>query len=195
LYPRGRNIFEISDEVWTRDEVFVANPSRPGPVPVDCAPGPSGLDGDGSGEESRRHEFLGASLFGEDPTGQNSARRSRVLGPVLVAGVLLLGASVVFHHTPEGRPAQARVEPTAPPLQLAPSAPAPGKTERPRGEWAVRARNSGRASSSDARPHQSRAGRVTPGLTSPRSVPKAAPTRPLKPAENHPLGHEFSFER
>ncbi len=195
MRSEDRNIFEISDEVWTRDEVFVAHPNPLPPDLVNNAPPPSVLDGDGSREENRRHDFFGSSLLGEDHTGQRAARRSRLVGLVLVAGVLLLGAGVVFHHTPEGPPAQARVEPTAPRPQLAPSAPAPRKTERPNGERVVRARNGGRASSSDARPHQSRAGRVTPGLTSPRSAPQAAPPRPPKPAESHPLGHEFSFER
>jgi hypothetical protein len=188
LQSQGRNIFEISDEVWGRDEVLVAHQSRLGPDLVDCAPRPNALDGDRPGEESRRDEVLRSSLLVEDPIGRESARRSSILGPLVAAGVLLLGAGAVIHHKPEGPPAQASVEPTAPRSQGAPSVPA-RKAERLIGERAGRARNSaGASSNAGARP--TRSGRVTPRVISPRP---AAPTRRPRPSEM--LDHEFSFER
>jgi hypothetical protein len=195
LRRQGRNIFEINDEVWTQDGVLLANASDRCHDLVSSAPEPNTFEGDRPREEGRRHQVLGPSLLGEDPTVQTSGRWPLVLGPALIAGVLLLGAGVLFNRAPEGSRVQAKVEPTSPRLQLAPAAPTPRKTERQSRQGATRARDSAVPSSSSARPRSLRARGAPQGSHSPRLVRRAAPTRPPQPGEKLPLGREFGFER
>jgi hypothetical protein len=194
LRRRARNIFEVSDEAWTQDEVLRADPGDARPDPVSSEPEPRASDEDWPVEERHRPRVFRRSLSWNEL--HPSGRHAFLLGSALIAGTLVVGAGVLPDGVPERPRSQATVDRRTPGIdRQVPATPAEGNARRPTARAAGPASRSATLSSASTKPRRLRAVRTSAGPEPSLLPDRTTPTRVAQSAETLALGHEFSFER
>jgi hypothetical protein len=188
---RARDIFDISDEGWTPDELLLADPSDVRSDPVRGEREPRASERDGPVEERHLIQVFRQSLRrdGIPP----SRGKALLLGSALIAGILVLGAGLRPRGAGERPRGEAGVERRARGLSQAPAA--KGNAGRPPAWGAARARKSATRSSAAPTAHRSRAVSVPAGPAPSLLAQQRTPGRVAHSDEKPAPGQEFSFER